>query len=104
MRYLDRWHITLLLEPHSASSCRSLPLSLLSFLLHTCSTTRQIMQQDCQLGIPPPSPCLAFLTLSLSVSLLSFFPLLTPSLPLSLSRLVSLITIQQTAAVESAER
>lgn len=36
------------------------------------------MQQDCQLGIPPPSPCLAFLTLSLSLCNLSFC--LSPSL------------------------
>lgn len=56
------------------------------------------MQQDRQLGIPPLSPCLAFLTRSLSESLLSFFLSSPPSIP------VSLITIQQTAAVESAER
>ena len=51
-------------------------------LFHTCSTTRQIMQQDCQLGIPPPSPCLAFLSLSLLPSLCFHSFSLAPSLPL----------------------
>ncbi len=61
---------------------RSVALSLLSFLLfHTCSTDRQIMQQDRQLGIPPPSPCLAFLTLCLCYH--SFSPPLSLTLSLS---------------------
>lgn len=48
---------------------------------HTCSTTGEIMQQDWQLGIPPPFPCLAFL----SLSVLSFFFTSSSSSSLSLS-------------------
>lgn len=79
--------------PADISSCSSI----LPF--HTCSTTRQIMQQDCQPGIPPPHVSVS----SLSLSLLSFLFSLTPP-PSPSSILVSLITIQQTAAVESAKR
>ncbi|MEQ2226437.1 hypothetical protein ILYODFUR_027444 [Ilyodon furcidens] len=64
------------------------------------------MQQDCQLGIPPPSSHLAILILSLPLCRLSFYlssSLPLPSPPPSPSILVSLITIQQTAAEESAE-
>lgn len=101
MCYLDHRLITLLLEPHTASSCRSLHSvpSILPSLSHLF-----YHQADNAAGFSAwhstslPMSCLP-VSFSLSTLFLSLSPPPSPS-----SVLVSLITIQQTAAVESAER